>query len=632
MTRLLLFILAALFSLWIGLFWFGEGTIHKAVIYLGYPSIFVSFALFLWGIFDLHRKEFNLKNLLPRKKEAYIAILLVSGLLLLFEPFDFKIVFDEVILSLSGQFLHFNRLSGVPREANDYLGSYLLMDSILDKRPFFFPFLLSIVHDFSGYRFQNAFFLNGVLTVLLVSLVYIISRIFSGHRGGLLAVLLTGTLPLLSVFASSGHFEILNLVMILLVILFSMIYLENPNEKRLVPLVFALILLCQVRYENCLYLLPFGILILLGWKKAGRCLLSIPIILSPLFLILYTVQFRMIHSADYSFFQAGPNGRVDTFSLSYAKENLVSAMNFFFSTGQGQPNSYLLSVFGISSIFAFCYWAFRRSKFLSGLDYKGTTVYYFLIASAISSLVIVFFNFGMLDRYVTNRLSLPIHLLFILLTPFVFRRLGRTYIVMTLLFGLLAAFMTYSGFDKKTILSSGILFAVVFLSFVGGMFWLWKYSRHPRTALLFVPGIYILTVVMPIGHAHRYSEKYMSNDIIIEEINFIKERQDEEKMLFVAGHQYSAMLTMTNTTFIDILAAYPHVAYMHLQSRIYNSIYVSRRFERDDEGVFNLVNENEYLDPEIFILEPVYVKPLTTAVYMEISRLVEVVMPEDDAG
>lgn len=629
-VRILLFLLIALFSLWVGLFWFGDGIIHKVVIYLGYPNILIAFLILLWGLFRLHTRELELWELVPRKRSALLAVGLVTGLLILMEPAEFKIVFDEAILSVSAQLLHFHRLSGLPNEANDYLGSYLLMETILDKRPFFFPFLLSLIHDFSGFRYQNAFYLNMGLTLGLVSLIYSIGKLYSGHRGGLLAVLLAGTLPLLSLFSTSGHFEILNLFMISLAVLLSIVYLEQPNENRLIPLVYALILLSQVRYENSLYLVPFGLLILIGWRKADRILLPAPVLLAPLFLILYTLQFRMLHDSQFSFFQAGPNGRTDTFSLSYLGENLRSAFRFYFWVGMDMPNSYILSTFGFAAIPPFIYWFGKRWRnVLNGRDPKGTTVVILFLAIGLYCLVIGVFNFGMLDRYITHRLGLPILLFFILISPFILRRFKKPYLVLVLITGVASTAFVFSGFDRKAILSDGILFGFAILSFLGGMWWLLKSCPNPRTGVLAFPVIYILTITMPVGHAHRYSQQYKSNDIIMEEIAFLEERKDKEKILFVAESHYAALLTRTNSTFISVLNEHPGVAKEHLDRKVYTSIYVARRFERDNKLNWNLVKEEEYLDPDVFVLEPVYEKHLKNNVILVFSRLVDVILPEE---
>jgi len=311
---------------------------------------------------------------------------------------------------------------------------------------------------------------------------------------------------------------------------------------------------------------------------------------------------------------------------------LLSAVRFFFATGQIQPNSYLLSVLGFSALFAFLYYALRRSRFLTGKDPKGTVILIFTLAMFLFCLVIAFFNFGMFDRYITSRLSLPLYLYFIILVPYMMKRLRRHYTVWTLLFGLVCAFITFSSFDRETILKTGSQFTLLLFGFMAGMYWLSKKAAHPQSGILLIPLIYILTVTMPVGHSQRYSKSYKSANIIMEEIKFIEERQDHEKILFVSGNQYSALLTQTNSTFIDVLKRYPNVAFEHLRHKMYTSIYISRRFERNaEDGEFYPVKEDESLDQEIFITETVYEKPLNNTIHLRFERLVEVHLPEEDA-
>lgn len=631
MRRIFLFVLIALLSLWIGFTWFGEGTLHKVVIYLGYPNLFIVFGLFLLSIVRLQRQDRYWQAIRPRKRIAYLAILLVSGVLLLMEPLGFQIVYDELILSVSGQLMHFDRLAGVPQQANDYFGSYKLMEVMLDKRPFFFPFLLSLVHDLSGFRYQNVFYLNACLTVILFLLIYLIGKVFSGHKGGLLAVLLGGTLPMLSIFATSGHFEILNLVMICLVLLLSIHYIREPEAHRLVPLVLALLLLAQVRYENSLYLLPFGILILLGWVRARQVILPWPVMISPLFLIMNAIQFRMIQEAEHGFFQEGPNGRTDTFSLSYAGENLASAKNFFFAIGSATPNSYLLTVFGIASVVGFLVLLFNHKPSVLARSHKSAGACALVAAIFLFACVVTFFNFGLFDRHITSRLSLPIHLLFILLPPYVLRRLGREYIVILLITGLGSLAFSLSGFDRKALLSTGIMMIPLVIGFTAALLWIWKRADNPRSVVLALPVIFILTTTIPVGHAHRYSQNYVSNDILLTEIQFIEERKDQERILFISENQYSSMLTETNATYISTLKENPKVAQEHLKRNMYASIYVSRAFERGDKGILQLSKEKHHLDPDVFELETVAEIHIGANNLMKFERLLDVHLPTEES-
>jgi hypothetical protein len=68
----------------------------------------------------------------------------------------------------------------------------------VDKRRHFYPFLVSLAHDVTGYRPSNAFVVNAVLGVLFLGRVYGWGVVLGGPRHGMLAVLLISTLPLLA--------------------------------------------------------------------------------------------------------------------------------------------------------------------------------------------------------------------------------------------------------------------------------------------------------------------------------------------------------------------------------------------------------------------------------------------------
>ena len=628
MTRLLTFIMVALLSLWIGMFWFDPGQLHFVVIYAAYPTVLAAFSIWLLSIFQLHRSEVNLRVLLPFKRSAWLAVGAASLLLILMEPMAFKIVYDEVVLAVIAEFIHFDRLSGMPRQGNDYTGAYTLLDAVLDKRPTFFPFLTALVHDLTGYRYQNAFYLNAGLTVLLTTLLYGINRLFSGHRAGLLSLALLSTLPLLGIYASSGHFEVLNLVMILLVVIFSYFYLLKPNEKRLIPLVYALILLAQVRYESSLYLLPFGVLILIGWRKAGKMLLPWQVLVAPMMLVVYALHLRLIQSSTEGFFQEGPNGRISTFSISYLVENLTSAFQFFFATTAKQSNSFLLSALGISSVFLFLAYSWKRAPRLSGQDARGTTLFFTLVGVGIFCCIVSVFNFGLFNEYITSRLSLPIHLLWVLLIPFVLKRYGRDFIKIALLLGVVAAAIAFTAFDRDKIIFSGAFFTVALIGFMGFMVWALKFAARPRQSFILLPVLWTLGISLPVSHSQQYSEIYVSNDMMHAELEFIDQRLGKERFMILSSSPYASLLKRVNTAHIGLVQSHPEIARDHLRDGTYDSIYVILRTNRNDDKTYSPFEPSDTLDPDVFVTEKVWEKKIKGQIIVAAYRILEVYPPE----
>ena len=51
-------------------------------------------------------------------------------------------------------------------------GTWLSIDPYLDKRPYFFPFLVSLLHDLTGYRIANMFIVNVACAAAFLGLLY----------------------------------------------------------------------------------------------------------------------------------------------------------------------------------------------------------------------------------------------------------------------------------------------------------------------------------------------------------------------------------------------------------------------------------------------------------------------------
>src|SRR5690606_34452840 len=109
----------------------------------------------------------------------------------------FKILADEVLLLGTSMGMHYQREAAYPVRATDVQGPFTILASVLDKRPLFFPFLTATVHDLTGYRPENAFYLNMGLAVLFLAAAYAVGASAGGGRWtGVLAVVLFAGLPL----------------------------------------------------------------------------------------------------------------------------------------------------------------------------------------------------------------------------------------------------------------------------------------------------------------------------------------------------------------------------------------------------------------------------------------------------
>jgi len=257
---------------------------------------------------------------------------------------------DEIMLLGTSMSMHFDKTVLTPVRGNDIQGTFVIIDGMMDKRPLFFPFLVSLLHDLTGYRPANSFILNGCLTFVFLGLVNAAGRLLAGRVAGWLGVALFAGLPLLAHNATGGGFELLNLVMILGTLLLGARLVERRDESSMTAFCFSALLLAQVRYESVIYLLPVAGIVLWVWWRAERLILPWPVLLAPLLMIHYPLQHRIFDLRASAWELGSRPGSTAPFSPSYIVDNLSHALAFFFGRAADQPNSLLLSAVGLIAV------------------------------------------------------------------------------------------------------------------------------------------------------------------------------------------------------------------------------------------------------------------------------------------
>lgn len=324
------------------------------------------------------------------------------------DPFKHKILFDEFVLQGTALQMHATKEVATVIRAYDLAGSWTPIDSFLDKRPYFFAFLVSLIHDLSGYRIANMFLLNLALTPVLLALVYWVGREFTGRRApALLAVGLLATMPLLGQNSTGAGMELHNLVMIALVVALGVLWLRAPDQDRLSLFVLAAVLLAYCRYESVLFILPAAAIVVAGWLRAGRLIWSWPAIVAPLLLVP-----RVWHQR---FFDASPvlwqlhEGETSRFDVQYLAGNLEGARKFFFNFGPGLPNSAFLSLLGLAGLV----WALvaigRWARAAGRPEIPPATFVLGAVGLAVAANLglLMFYYWSRLDDVIASRFALP---------------------------------------------------------------------------------------------------------------------------------------------------------------------------------------------------------------------------------
>jgi hypothetical protein len=413
LLRLALFGCTAVAAVFFGFVAFSVDDSRSVLRFGGYYVILITFALWLVALWRTYRSRAD-RTPLPRRELAFAggAIALFTVMALTHEDFRSKILYDEYVLQSTAYNLHFFRDNSAIVRGYEIGGVFLSLDSYVDKRPGFFPFMVSLVHDVAGYRPANAFALNAALFVLTLALVYWIGRQLNGWRGGLLAVAALGSLPLLAQNATGAGMELLNFCMLVLAIILGAAWLRQPDETRLSAFVLGIVLLVQSRYESAIYVLPAALAILWGWWRAGRLVLSWPTILAPLLLVPVALQQKVLSHSPVMW-ELRPN-QTSRFSLEYLAGNLRDAWGFFMSESLALANSRALAVAGALALLVVVgrFVAQRRSW----RDLPALPASLVLFGGGILAIttLMMFYYWAAFSDPMASRFALPMYLLFVL--------------------------------------------------------------------------------------------------------------------------------------------------------------------------------------------------------------------------
>jgi hypothetical protein len=180
---------------------------------------------------------------------------------------SFKTLSDETNLMVTSRAMTFERTVASEVMAVRYYGEFnpITATNTVDKRPFFFPFLESLLHLLRGFEPTNAFLLNALLMLVFLSSVFIGARQFLNRPLSLSAIFLVLSCPVFSICGTSGGFDLLSSVYLglSLIVLFS--FLRSPSSERFALLWMTLMVLTQTRHESYMYFfIVLGLLWIMG--------------------------------------------------------------------------------------------------------------------------------------------------------------------------------------------------------------------------------------------------------------------------------------------------------------------------------------------------------------------------------
>lgn len=331
--------------------WLSGGEANLWVQFFSYYLTAAAFGVFLLFVFK-HPAVWRFFRSAGKGHRLGIGVVLVSSAFLhVHSPHTYFVEFDESGLTATSLLMHEKRQAAMPTKAYYLNGQMNYYDPYVGKRPVLFPFLISLVHDLTGYRPANSFVINALAGLLLLGGIYALLARWYGRRYGILGVLLLMTLPLVAQNATGGGFDLLNVALLVLILNLGNNFVRQSNTLNYNFFVFGLILLAQARYESILFLIAGAVVILLVWRREGKIWIPGSVVAAPLLLISPMLSIRVFTSFEEH--KQLQDGVEHFFHVSNVSENLELAIFYFFQISNTATNSFFLSVVGAIALL-FC--------------------------------------------------------------------------------------------------------------------------------------------------------------------------------------------------------------------------------------------------------------------------------------
>jgi len=536
----------------------------------------VLFAVALWRFLRLDPQTLDWRRLdLVALALAGVA----TYLLLIHEPHGFKVLNDELVLAATSMSMHLDRQVFTPLHAHNFDGAYIIMGGIVDKRPYFFAFFVSLVHDLFGYRPGNVFVVNGVLTFVLLVLTSLFARRLAGLWAGRFSVLLLAGLPLLAINATGGGFEIMNLCLILVCLMASTAYLERGSRESLNLLVLAGVLLAQTRYESVLFIASVGAVVLIGWIRRRNLEITPILIATPWLLVPYPLL-NAVFQAHKGFWQL-PDNVESPFHWSFLSDNLSHAVAYLFDFSALQSNSFLLSLLGGVSLVALVVVFPLRLRKIGSLTPAFQSLLAFGGIILANFGLLMFYHWGEIDQYVVSRLVLPLCLLFVFAAVF-----------------LLGDFKVPPA--------------------------IWKVACG-------LAGVFLLGVSLPVAAKEYSTQRFPTYRETAWFREFVLEHRDEGAF-FVAPSPLVSIIYRQPCLANSLLAERAEGMKYHLDRGTYSAVYVLQRFKDNWTDNRDTLMEESVLGPA-FELETLGERQFAPNFRSRISRIISIdpsLVPEPD--
>mgnify|MGYP001774393786 CR=1 FL=1 len=259
---------------------------YQGVRYGGYLTV-LALSLF-WLVAGLPLLVSLLKQRSIRGVDACCcaALLGLAAYLLWQLPPRFEVLSDELTLQNTALYMFSEREVFSANQGFWVDGDFEVTSGHLNKRPFLYPFLVSLTHSALGYDLMHAFRLNLVFSLIALAAGYSLLRLrFSSSLSVLIALIPMAVSSLFLSNARAAGFEMLHFCFLAIYGLALTLYGRRADARSEAFLVATTLLIAYIRYESCVLVLVTGALLVHTFIQRRQWLQSQLKVIAPFFLV-----------------------------------------------------------------------------------------------------------------------------------------------------------------------------------------------------------------------------------------------------------------------------------------------------------------------------------------------------------
>ena len=304
-------------------------------------------------------ERWNLRDFFREERLVLAAAFAAVTVVFIAVPPEWRTLSDEANLLSVSRSMVMERTVFMTTMAKCYYDLFAPVFAVVPTRGLVFPYFLHFLHAFTGYRYQNAFYLNGLaLLAYLFSMGAFVRRRL-GTTAALAAILFILSNPVVPLFATSGGFDFFSAAFFFLAAWMLGCFMERPTTEAFLALNLTLVVFSHIRYESIALACTIHLLLVVYgfWKLDYFRERPLSYALMPLWLALLALQ-RYLTQGQYQNADGSPPG--PPLQLRYVSPHFATFLKHQLDFSFSLPYAALLTGIAWAGFFCLAWAIFVR--------------------------------------------------------------------------------------------------------------------------------------------------------------------------------------------------------------------------------------------------------------------------------